>query len=260
MAASYPSSVKTFTKKRDLLDIVLAADINLVYDEVTAIETILGVSVATNAGWTSGTFNPTNLNWTSLRARIQNIEYGLHDAYTDRVKASGGSTITATDNSTVSLTLAAKSGQTANLLQVKNSGGTVITRVLADGTLQVNNSAIATLAGVESLTNKTLNGNNNTFVNIPPSSMVVSGSTDIQEFVESRPTVFYQSTAPTGVIPGTIWVDSSQNIEPFDASALLLSSDPSVGTDETGFRRISASLLAPTSADGANGDIWLQYI
>jgi hypothetical protein len=41
---------------------------------------------------------------------------------------------------------------------------------------------------------------------------------------------------------------------------LLLKSDPSAAVGVTGFRRINASSLAPTSGQGADGDVWLQYI
>lgn len=260
MPASYPSSVKTFTKKRDLLDIVLAADINLVYDEVTAIETILGTNPATNAGWTSGAFSTSTLNWPSVRARLQNIEYGLYDAHIDRVKSSGGSIITTTDNAVVSLTVTAKSGQTADLFQAKNSGGTTVTKINSTGALLVNGLPVATTTGVETLSSKTISGANNTLLNIPTSAVVVSGSTDIQEYVEARPTVYYQPTAPTGVIAGTVWVDSSENVDPFDASALILSTTPSPSTSVAGYRRIFTNTAAPTSSDGADGDIWLQFI
>jgi hypothetical protein len=260
MPASYPSSIKTFTRKRDLLDIVLAADINQVYDEITSVQTVLGAQVVINVGWTSGSFNQSTLTWPSLRERIQNIEFGLFEAFNDRVKASGGTVVTPAGTSTVNLALRARTNQTADLFQAQNSASSVITRINSSGKLQLNTADVPSVSSTDTFTNKTISGLNNTLVNISPSSVVVAGSTDIQEFVEARPTVFYQATAPIGVIPGTIWVDSSQNVDPFDASSLLLSSDPSVPVGTMGFRRVNASTSAPTSSDGANGDVWLQYI
>lgn len=261
MPASYPTSVKTFTRKRDLLDIVLAADINQVYDEITAVETVLGIQVRTNTGWTSGTFSTATLTWPTLRERIQNIEFGLYEAFTDRVKASGGSVILPSGTSTVNLTLRAKLSQTADLFRAENSASAVITRINSSGQLLINNVAVPSLSSTDSFSNKTISGANNTLINIPTSAVIVSGSTDIGQYVNARPTVYYQTTAPTsGIIPGSIWVDSSENVEPFDASALLLKSDPSPAVNVTGFRRINASSLAPTSGQGADGDVWLQYI
>ena len=46
MAASFPSSTKTFTQKTDNVDTVYAADINSAYDEIEAIETELGTDPA----------------------------------------------------------------------------------------------------------------------------------------------------------------------------------------------------------------------
>lgn len=259
MPASYPASIKTFTKKRDLLDIVLAADINLVYDEVTAIEQKLGVYPATNTGW-SGTFDQTTLAWPTVRERIQNIEYGLFTAFNDRVKTSGGSTLEPALTNVIGLTLKAVAGQTVDLFQARNQSNNPITTIDENGVLKINGSEAVTLTGSQTLSNKAISGSNNSFSNIPTAAVVVQGDTDIREYVDARPTVYYSPTEPTGVIAGTIWVDSSDNIDPFDASALLLKTDPSEVVSSFGFRRIKASTAAPTAGDGADGDVWLQYV
>lgn len=259
MTASFPAAIKTFTRKRDLLDIVLAADINQVYDEVTALQQFIGTFPATNTGW-SGTFDQATLAWGSVRARIQNIEFGLFQAFNDRVRSSGGTILTPAAASTVGLTIRAASGQTAALFQARNSDNTVVTSVTAAGVLQVSGSNVSTASSTTTFSNKTLSGASNTFSSIPTSSVIVSGSTNIQSYVEARPTVYYQPTAPTGVIPGSIWIVSGSNIDPFNSAALLLSEDPSVDVGVMGFRRINASTAAPSPSDGANGDVWLQYV
>lgn len=259
MPASYPASVKTFTKKRDLLDIVLAADINLVYDEVTAIEQKLGTYPATNTGW-SGTFDQSTLVWPTVRERIQNVEYGLFEAYTDRVKSTGGSTLEPALTNVIGLTLKAKTGQTVDLFQARNQSNLPITTIDQNGVLKINGSDAVSLTGAQTLSNKSISGTNNSFSNIPTAAVVVSGDTDIREYVDARPTVYYTDVEPTGVIAGTIWVDSSDNVDPFDASGLLLRNDPSENIGTMGFRRINASQVAPTALDGADGDVWLQYV
>ncbi|CAB4123524.1 hypothetical protein UFOVP46_33 [uncultured Caudovirales phage] len=264
MAANYPSSVTTFTKKVDLLDLVVAADVNSVYDEVTAIETVIGALPATSAGW-SGSFDSATTSWTTLRDRIQNIEFGTYTAFTDRVSKSGGTTITSSANGTVSLAIQAKSGQTADLLQVKNSSGTTTAKVNSSGVLSYNGNVVATIDGTETLSNKTLsgaviNGSSNSVTNLAPSSVIVTGTTNIQQYVDSKAALYYQGpTAPSAPSVGSIWVDSSTDVTPFDPTSYLQVSAASV-TTSTGFRRIAASTVAPTSGDGADGDIWIQYV
>jgi hypothetical protein len=260
MAAVYPSNIKTFTRRRDLLDVILAADVNQVYDEVTEMQTVMGTFItAKPAGWASGSFSEAT-SWSTLKARIENIEAGVYTAFNNRIQSSGGSTITPSSTSTVGIILQAISSQTSDLLQAKTSGGTTVARIDKDGVIRSGNNAVATVTGTETLTNKTISGATNTLTNIAPSSVIVTGSTDIQEYVDARPTVYYQGTEPTGVIAGTIWIDSSTNVDPFDPSGVILSSDPSPTSTASGYRRITASTSAPTSGDGANGDVWLQYV
>lgn len=260
MTASFPSSVKQFTRKRDLLDIVLAADINQVYDEVTAIEQKIGVLPATNIGFDQGSYSSSTLVWDTLRDRIQNIDYGVYVAYTDRVKSSGGSVIEPSGINTINLSLKSASGQTANQLSSINSSGITVFTIDADGYPKVSNSPVVYENGVQTLSNKTLSGTNNTFTDIPAASVTVVEGNSIRQYVDSRPTIIYSPTEPTGQIPGTIWVDSSENVDPFDSSGLLLKNDPSVAVTEAGYRKMYASTEAPTIADGADGDLWLQYV
>lgn len=89
--AYYPSSVKNdFTTKVNFSDTILAAHVNDLQGEVTAIEANIGTSVNVGSGWI-GAFDQITTNWNTLKDRIANIEYGLNSAYIARVP-SGGST------------------------------------------------------------------------------------------------------------------------------------------------------------------------
>lgn len=135
----YPARVKSWTARRDLQDLVVAADVNTIYDEVTAVEQNLGAGgVAVSPTWGSNSFDTATTNWSNLKDRLANIEAGTYTAFNNRVDIAGGSTIQSGSNSTVSLTLKAKSSQTANLLEAKDSSNNVI------ASLDVNGKFIAT--------------------------------------------------------------------------------------------------------------------
>lgn len=89
--AYYPSLVKNdFTTKVNFTDTILAGHVNDLQGEVTAVETYIGTSPNVSAGWV-GSFDQITVTWDTLKDRIQNLEYGLNDAYIARVP-SGGST------------------------------------------------------------------------------------------------------------------------------------------------------------------------
>jgi hypothetical protein len=79
MAASYPGSVRNFLARVDLVDTVIADNVNSLQEELKAVQTTLG-SAATGtsplASAYSGTFTTTT-TWTTLSDRITNIESGL---------------------------------------------------------------------------------------------------------------------------------------------------------------------------------------
>ena len=132
----FPARVKVWTARKDLVDLVVADDVNTLYDEVTAVEAELGAGgVKTSPTWGSGSFTSVTTAWANLKERLANIENGVFVAFNQRVATTGGSIIQSTANSTVSLTVKAKTSQTANLIEVKNSSDTVVASVNTTGTL-----------------------------------------------------------------------------------------------------------------------------
>jgi len=71
MAAVFPSGVKIFTTKTDLVDTVLADHVNVLQDEVGSIEAALGTGLLSSA-WSSSYSTPST--HTTLAARTANVE------------------------------------------------------------------------------------------------------------------------------------------------------------------------------------------
>lgn len=132
----FPDRVKSWTARRDLLDLVVAADVNTIYDEVTAVEQELGAGgVKTSPTWGGSAFTSSTTAWNSLKERLANIENGVYTGINQRVDTAGGSTITSSTTSTVSLTIKARASQTAKLAEFRNSSNTVVASIAPDGTL-----------------------------------------------------------------------------------------------------------------------------
>lgn len=74
MPAVFPNAVRVYTSKTDLVDTVLAEHVNLLQDEVTAVQSALGTGMLASS-W-SGTF-ATPSTHTSVSARLANMEAGL---------------------------------------------------------------------------------------------------------------------------------------------------------------------------------------
>lgn len=74
MPALFPNNVRIYSAKEDLVDTVLAEHVNLLQDEVTAIQNAVGTG-SLSSTW-SGTFTKPTTH-ASLTARLSNIESGL---------------------------------------------------------------------------------------------------------------------------------------------------------------------------------------
>lgn len=100
MTASYPTTVKSFTTKVDFTDTVLAAHVNSLQEEVVAVQTELGTDVAVGSGWI-GVFDSITTNWSTLKDRLANMEYGIQDALDASIPTGGttGQALVKTSNS-----------------------------------------------------------------------------------------------------------------------------------------------------------------
>lgn len=79
MVAQFPTNIRTFTNKVDLVDTVLADHINALQDEVRAMAISLSGNPSTNILTSSfgGTFTSATTTWTSIDERLNNVEAGL---------------------------------------------------------------------------------------------------------------------------------------------------------------------------------------
>ena len=137
MAASYPSAVRSFSTKTNVIDIIDAADPNSLQEEVIAIESAIGINPAlsTTPNSSSG-FTATSTQYSTLVQRLANIENGIiGDTHTQYLKKTGGETVTNTSAVAVGLTVKGASSQTANLQEWKNSSNTVVASISASGTV-----------------------------------------------------------------------------------------------------------------------------
>lgn len=140
MAASYPTSVKAFTPKVNIVDVIQAADPNSIFDEITAIESVIGTTpslatAATASGWAN-----TATDYTTIVARLANIEKGIvADSHTQYVKVVGGSSIVASTASTKGLIIKGAASQSANLQEWQSSDGTVVAYISPTGNLTTSN-------------------------------------------------------------------------------------------------------------------------
>jgi hypothetical protein len=144
MAANYPTSVKVwsptdvgFNYPEDLKEIVYARHVTTIYEEVTAVQqelgsgglktSVLDAPLSTPYDSTSGK------TWNNLRERINNIERGTFDGALRKVSLVGGSTIVPSGAGVVGLNIRAAAGQTANLIEFRNSSNSIRSFVGSDG-------------------------------------------------------------------------------------------------------------------------------
>jgi hypothetical protein len=140
MAASYPSAVRSFSTKTNVIDIIDASDPNSLQEEVIAIESSLGINPAlsTTPNPSSG-FTATSTQYTTLVQRLANIENGIvGDSHTQYLKKAGGETITNATAANVAITVKGASSQSANLQEWKNNANTNVASITANGTLTAN--------------------------------------------------------------------------------------------------------------------------
>lgn len=137
MAASYPSSIRVFTTKVNVTDVVDASHPNSVQEEVVAIQSTLGASPQVSTAPSSGgTFTATSTTFASVNARLANIETGIvSDAHSQYLRKAGDTNniITAGASTTKGLVIKGAASQSANLLEFQNSSSTVLSYIDSSG-------------------------------------------------------------------------------------------------------------------------------
>jgi len=156
MTAVFPNSVRNYTAQQDLVNTVIADNVNSLQEEVKQIETVIG-SAATSQNplvstW-SGSFSQST-TWGTLYDRIANIEAGILQGTSSGpyVFKSGGSTITVTTATAApGLTLTTSSG-TNNLLTagIFTLSSTGLPQVSGSNVLYVGSSDYTTLTSATS--------------------------------------------------------------------------------------------------------------
>lgn len=140
MPASYPSQVRVFTTKQNVIDTVDAAHPNSLQEEVVAIENTIGLNPATSTTPNpSSTFNAASNNFGTVTSRLANIEVGVvADSHTQYVRKTADGTqsnkISAGVAANRPLILQGAANQSANLLEFQGSGNEIIAGVTPDGT------------------------------------------------------------------------------------------------------------------------------
>jgi hypothetical protein len=220
MAADYPTGTKPFQNKTDYTQIIVAEHINSLQDEVMAVQNFVGPMPHVSAGYV-GTFDDVTTTFSSLAARVSNLEKGIKgDVHTQYVKFTGG-TLQPANAGTVLLSLQGFSSQTADLLRFQNSSGTTLTKVDKDGKIFVNNQEI---------------------------KPVLMQTTQ-------------PDAATLGLPVGTIWIDSDSTPPVLAADTTLQITGGTLTGDQaltSRLRNITVSTADPTG--GNNGDIWIKYI
>lgn len=138
MAAQFPSQVRTWTPKIDLVNTVFADHINLLQEEVRAVETSIGIDALTST-W-AGSFAQTT-SWTDIGDRLTNIEAGLINGVVGSVYfKKTGDTITP-PSGTVGLALKTVAG-TSNLVETRSAANVLNFNVDKDGLPKVASAAV----------------------------------------------------------------------------------------------------------------------
>ena len=308
MTASFPSSVRPYVARVDLVDTVIADNVNSLQEEVKAIETALGTSATNNNPLTStytGTFTTTT-NWLTVGDRLTNIEAGLINGVASGpyVVTTGGNTITTSSNK--GLVLKVGSG-TQNLFEAYSSANALGFNINASGLPLVGGSNVLYVGSTDY--NTLTSGNTSAIgvanTKIPLSTVTASGDLIIgsgnatvvklpigsngQSLIVSAGSVAWGTPTDTTKVPlstftsqgdlivgsgsgsvtrlgvgtvGQVLTSTGSNVAWSTPTTYLGTSNAAVTAASVSsgvVRNVWVSTSAPTSSQGADGDIWVVY-
>jgi hypothetical protein len=179
MPADYPLLVHSFSPRQDLVDTVIADNVNALQYEVAAVQTVLGSSAnSTNplVSTFSGTWSTATSSWGTVGSRLLNIEAGLVNGVTTApyVSKNGGSTITTASNK--ALVLQAGTGS-LNLLESYSSGAALGFNLNSSGLPKVGSNNVLYVGSTEyvALTTADTSASNAAATKIPLATVTTAG-------------------------------------------------------------------------------------
>jgi hypothetical protein len=144
MVAQYPSSIRSFTPKVDLVDTVFADHVNVLQDETRALQVSLGTTLLASTNY-SGIFSPST-TWATLSARLANIEAGLVTGVSNAPYfRKAGDTISPASG-LIGLVARTTAG-TANLIETRNAANTLRFNIDFDGLPKVGTAEVLYVGG-----------------------------------------------------------------------------------------------------------------
>jgi sporulation protein YlmC with PRC-barrel domain len=309
MAAVFPNSVRNYTAQQDLVNTIIADNVNSLQEEVKQIETVLGSAATSQNPLTStwsGTFSQAT-TWGTVYDRIVNIEAGLISGVSGApyTLTTGGSTITTSTNKGLTLRAGASS---LNLLEAYSYANTLNFNLDSAGLPKVGSSNILYVGSSEYATINTniTTASNSAATKIPLSTVtaagdliVGSGSATVgrlgigsngQSLIVSAGSITWGTPTDTSKIPlatvttagdlilgsgagsvsrlgiggsGTVLTSNGTTatwVTPTTSYVSQTNGTVSTASVSSGVvRNVWASTVAPTSGQGAIGDIWVVY-
>lgn len=152
MPAQYPANVRTFTNKVDLVDTVFADHVNVLQDEVRALELTFGTQVLVSTY--TGAFSATT-SWTNLSSRLANIESGLVSGITGSPYFNKNGDSIQPASGTIGMSLRTTAGS-ANLLETRNAANSLRFNVNFDGIPKVDSANVLYVGSADYVTLNTL--------------------------------------------------------------------------------------------------------
>lgn len=241
MPATFPNSVRVYTAKTDLVDTVLAEHVNLLQDEVTAVQSTLGTGLLAST-WAGTYTNPST--HTTVAARLTNIEAGLSSL--DSLKSPKASP---TFTGTVTLPLS-----TAGF--VKTSGSGVVSSSASVAQSEVTN-LVSDLASKVGAASPALTGT--------PTAPTAAADTATTQ-IATTAFVVGQAGSSNPLVSGTASAGTSlrfarqDHVHPTDTTRAPLASPTFTGTvtlplSTAGFVKTSASGVVSSSASVTQSEV-----
>ena len=191
MAAVFPTGIKTFTAKIDLVTTVIASHVNQLQEEVNAVEATLGTGTLTST-W-AGSFTTPGTHAT-VTARLLNIEAGLSEHATDLAGLAPIADPTFTG--VPSAPTAAPGASSTQLATTAFATTGLATHAALTATHGVAGSLVGT-SDSQTLTSKIISGASNTLSNIAQASVTSLVSDLALKAPLASPTLTGVPTAPT---------------------------------------------------------------